>query len=487
MYRSYDRNPAWYRDAKWLSGILLVLALAASLLLFSLASLSRREQAEPVLESVLRLSLLPTGGEDLELAAVQSGFDYTPGQPLRLLPGVDVFADPTELPGFDTEDGRSRIAGILSERIITGGAGSALELVSDATLRRQLEAAFVSPLPLMYRSLLAERLLPAGLDDGSRLANWQLQAQNNPGEPVQPIVGVFIRLPVAQLQGLNNRELGEFIVAELADISLQDGLAAAQDVITNINLEQGLTETVNQEIRGSLHDFVTTLLLGRDTQMASRLEQARELLEQQAAAQTAQEQFLSLAGDDEVLQLPAAEANRAVLRNLASLSYLEGPDELIARVAQVQPTEALEAARAVLEAVSAERRAQYVRFAWLSAIAALVLAALLLFFSAGLARLLNLGLAVVLGAGLGAFGFWRLERWQQGVPDAQLPSSLERSGVFGYLGSLLRALGSSLPDSAFALLLRNHLLVLLVGAGLVALYLLLRLWQLLRPRRRSLF
>ncbi len=99
---SYDRSPGWFRDAKWLSGLLLVLALAAATLFFSLAQLTARTRALPLIESVLQLTLLPEG-LDGPAVTVRQGIDYQPGEPLQLLPGVEVYADATEIPTFSID------------------------------------------------------------------------------------------------------------------------------------------------------------------------------------------------------------------------------------------------------------------------------------------------------------------------------------------------------------------------------------------------
>jgi hypothetical protein len=106
-------------------------------------------------------------------------------------------------------------------------------------------------------------------------------------------------------------------------------------------------------------------------------------------------------------------------------------------------------------------------------------------FSRGLGRLVNPGLALMLAAGPGAVLF----TWLNGLLESTvgiLPASIRTTGAIAFLGDLLGYIGARLPIEVFDLLSRNHLIVLLVGAGLVALALLVRLGQLLRPRRRTL-
>src|SRR5699024_9051800 len=108
----------------------------------------------------------PGGLEDAPLAVRQSS-GYRAGEALELLPGVAVRADPTEIPGFDAAEATDRIAGVLVERLVTGGAGSARGLVTDAGFGRQLDRAFAGPVPQLVQAQLGAALLPAGLGDGS--------------------------------------------------------------------------------------------------------------------------------------------------------------------------------------------------------------------------------------------------------------------------------------------------------------------------------
>ena len=65
---------------------------------------------------------------------------------------------------------------------------------------------------------LGRALLRLGIDDGRRAADWPTQAANNPGQPVQPIVGMFVTLPVKLVQGAGPRRVGERVVAGLATL-----------------------------------------------------------------------------------------------------------------------------------------------------------------------------------------------------------------------------------------------------------------------------
>ena len=486
MYSNYDRNPAWYRDAKWLSGVLLLPVVALGLLFFSLATLTSENMAKPVLSSLLRLTLLPEGNEQAEqIVEVQPGLDFEPGGPLRLVPGVEVFAEPTELDGLTAAAARERIATLLTDATLTEGREGVLARVSNPGLQRQLTAAFDTTLPLIAASLLETSMLPAGLDNGTRLADWRLQALQKPGEEVQPIVGIFVTTTPEAVGAMTNRQIGEFVVRSLAEITLNEGLAAAQERVPNANLRSRLTETVQNGVRQNLTSFFATLLVSSEAEIDARLAQARELLVAQAAADDAENRFQSLAGVN-TQGLSPEEANRAVLTNLADVAYARGSTEVISLVSDVQQVERLRAAQGAIDTFTRASHARFLRLTWILGVVAALLVAALLIFSAGFTRVLNLGIVLSIAALGGSLLAWWFYSTLEASPVAAPPLSLGTAGVVGYLNGLLSYLGSSLPIEAFWLVLRNHIVVLGAGLALIVVYLVLQILQAFRPRRRTL-
>lgn len=478
MYQPFDRRPAWHRDAKWLSGLLLALVVALGLLAFSLSSLTRPEPARALIGETLRLALLPGG----DVAELEAPADAGAGGRLQLLPGVEVYAEQAELSSLDAEDAAERIAVALGDAVVERGSAGAFELVAAGPLRDQLEAAFATTVPSLVRAELAAALLPTGVGDGTRLADWPSQARANPGEEVQPIVGVFVTVPPAELRGLDPRGIGERVIERLANLALADGLEAARAVVSNVGLRDILVDAIDRDVRAELRAFFSTLLVAQHEQLAARLEQARAAQAARAAAAEAEQRFVQLAGQD-LSELPRGEAQQAVLGTLSNLAYREGPEAVSARVTDPAQLERLDAVRGVLRGLDAQAHQRYRRYAWILGAAALVLAALLLTFSAGVGRLLNLGVALAFGALLGTGAYWLLERGRAAALAAPEPGA--EAGAVGRVLGAVAELGSGVPASAITLFGRYHLAVLLAGAALVALYLLAQLWRAVRPRRRS--
>lgn len=477
MYQT-DRNPSWFRDAKWLSGILLVASLAAAVMFFSFAQLTTRERALPLLERVLQLTLLPEGLEG-ETVAVRRGVAYEPGQPLPLLPGVAVAADPGELDGLTAAEARDRIAGILTERTIAEGAGGARALVTDPTLGAQLDRALQESVPTLVRAHIARRMLPSGLTDGSRVLRWQEQA----GPLVTPIWQVDLEFDRNVVAPLSDFQLGELVVDRLAQLTLQEGLPAALAAVRNPNLLARLETAVDEDARADLHELYATLLVAREAEIASRLEQARAVMAEQDAPPQG---LFGVVTAEELAARGPTEANRLVLERLAGRAYEQGSQAVLGIVTEAQQSARLASASRLIDGLTADAHARYRRLTWILGIVSGVLLAALAAFSAGWGRLANPGLALALAAAAGALLSTRLAAALEGVGAVAPPVSLRSEGAFGYLSGLVAYVSASLPDDALEVFVRNHLVVLAVGAGLILLALLFRLGRVLRPRRRSL-
>ena len=478
MYRT-DRQPAWQRDVAWASAVLLALAALAGALFFSLAQLSDRETGQALSRAVLRLTLRPGG--DGSLVEVRTGAGYAPGQPLMLLPGMQVYADPTEVPTFAVSDAVSRSAGVLADRVVTGGRPALLEMLGNDGLRRQFEAALTGPVPQLIAAAIDEEMAGGGLDDGTRAADWPAQAAANPGQPVQPLVGVFVTFPVNQVQNMSPRQVGTAIIGRLTDEVLEGGLQQALALITNDNLRARLTRGVDTVARARLHELFGTMLLGREAEMESRLAEAKAVL---AGSGEAEEGSLSgLLPASELAGLSPEQAEERVLEALAERAWRGGGELAAAQLTRPDQVQRVEAAAPVLDSFSSRSHGRYQTWSWLIGLAALLFAVLLVGFSRGLLRLVNPGLALLIGAGLGALTFYRLDA---ALPIAAgLPAGAVAQGAFAALGDLVAYSVRSLPPELIQVPLRNYLVVGGLGAVLVVLALVLWLLGGLRPRRRG--
>jgi len=477
MYRT-ERQSAWQRDVTWASAVLLAVTVMVGVLLFTQAQLASEERGVPVIRSVLEVTLQP-GGASAGLG-VRSGSAYQPGEALPLLPGVEVYADPTEVPTFTADQAVSRIAGVLADRLIGGGAGAMLAAVADPGLRAQLEAAVEGPIDSLVRASLEETLLPGGLDDGSRMADWRAQAAANPGELVQPIVGVFVYESPNRLATMSDRDIGVAVVSQLADLVMSEGLEAARSVITNANLRNRLDAGADQRARAEVHALLASLLLGRSGEIETRLAGAAQVLAGQSEADDA---LTGLLPASQLAGLSEEEANAAVMQALAERGYQGGGAIAAAQLTRQDQAERVRGVAPVIDAFSADARARYTRWTVGAGVLALVLLVLVVGFSRGLWRLGNVGLALVFGAAPFALLFDVLRR---NLPvEAPLPLGAQAQGLFAALVDGVRYALAALPAAAFDLAWRNHVIALLAGASLLLLAVVFWLLRGVRPRRRS--
>jgi len=478
MYRT-ERQPAWQRDLTWASALALAAVLAAGVVLFSLAQLSGPRAGVDLVRGALEVTLLPgAGGTGV---GVKTLTQYRAGEPLMLLPGLEVYADATEIPDFTVEAAVSRGAGVLSDKLVTAGQAALLAAATNPELRRQLDIALAGPVVELVTADVARELLPAGLDDGTRLADWPAQAAANPGERVQPIVGVFLTFPPRELQGASNREIGNAVVAGLAAQVMDGGLDRALALVTNDNLRARLTRAVDTRARAQLHELFVAILSGHVAEMAVRLEEAKAVL---AGARSDGAGGLSgLLPAASLAGLTAEQADALVVRTLAERAYEGGGALAAAQLTRADQAQRVRAVAPLVDAFAAPAHGRYLGLTYLAGIVAVLLAALVVGFSRGLMRLVNPGLAVLLAAAPGAYLLDRLRLWVN--PDAALPVGAAAEGVPAALGGLAAYLLARLPADAVLVPLRNHVALLLFGASLVVLALVAWLLRGLRPRRRG--
>lgn len=479
MLRS-ERSPAWHRDIKWLSAVLLVISLGIGTLTFSLAELTTEPRAVPILRDLLRLTLLDqqAGGAGL---AVRTGSAYQPGQRLALLPGVDVYADPTEVPSFTVDQAVSRIAGVLADKTIQGGSRSVLALVSDAAIQAQLTQAFQGPVPDLVTAGLDRQMLPSGLEDGSRLADWPKQAARAPGQPVQPVVGVFVYADPNNLARMSDREIGEMVVSKLAQDVLDNGMAATQQKVVNSNLRVRFDDALSGAVPKSLHALYVTIFTGQRDAIASRLSEAKAVLQ---GAQGKSDGLQGLLPASQLAGLSPEQADAAVLDALAKRAFEAGTDNVVTLMTRNDQKTKVSRVAPALNAFTAGAHRRYLAWTWIAGILALLFLTVLLATSAGLVRLVYAGLAVAASAAGGAWLFGRLAGL--GAPDAAPQAALAQYGVLGGLASTARYVVHALPADTWILLWRNHLIVLGFGGALVLLAVVLWALGRMRPRRRSL-
>lgn len=469
-----ETGSGWRADSRWLCGIVLVLATTAAALLFSLTGLARPVAGTQVLERLLGLALQSEGGVSV---SADSGAAWLPGTPLQLLHGLEVYADPTEVSSFSTDDAANRIAGVLTDSLLQGGTPAVLALSTDSTLSTLLTEALEGPVLQLVRGQLGAALLPAGLADGSRLADWRTQAAGNPGAPVQPVVGVFVTADPALVGELTAAGIGDLVIAGLADSFVSGGSAAGRDVLANNTLLGLYDSAVNGPLASGLHGLFAGLLLGFRAELDSGLSQAQAALQAGPAARQPLAASGGIVSSSELANLSRAEADALIVRRLAERAHADGPDVLQQLLTDRGQQAAAQAAAPLLALFSWAAAERWGLSAWFAAAVGLLAAALLVLLSSGRGRLFNPGLALLVAGTPGLLSVRWLQTMQAGFVQA---GQAEGAGFFGGLLSDLRALAGAIPAGPAEAVALPWLVV--TGAG--ALLVLLTVLALLVPARR---
>ncbi|MEX2502650.1 MAG: hypothetical protein WD336_09755 [Trueperaceae bacterium] len=482
------RPPAWHRDLLWVAGVILLVATVlgtGALLWWRLAD---ADTGPRLVERGLRLTLLPgpTVGDEGAALQVRSASGIEANEPFEVLPGSGVQVDPTELQAFDGAAAIQRVAGVWSERIVSDGSEALLSGLGDPELRAQLDRVLDGPGVRVVDAELARTLMPAGLETGSRLANWPLQAQQNPGEPVQPVVGLFQFFDADQLQGSTNRQVGEAAVMRLAEVTIREGAEEARASIANATLLAAYDAGLGAA-REALHDLVVATLTGREAQADDRLAEAREI--QAVAAEEASERpgLAGLLPEAELAGLTPEQANERVVQALAERLWTEGPEPLASLLENDPRAQRAVAAGPVLAPFTRHGAARARGVVWASAVIAVVAWVAMAAFARGAGRWTRPGAAIVLGVAPFAVVAWwasaRLEAWAA----AGWPAGVAAEGTFAQWAGLTRVVAASLPADAVEAAVRTTVIVGGIGVAAFAIGLLILAASAFRPRRRGPF
>ena len=476
--RSNERRPAWQHDVRWLATLLLIVVVALAAAASSVTRLSAPAQVEPLAFELLTLAVGPAD-EVVRLAPTGAG--YEAGTPLELLPGVPVLVDPTEIPSFDADAAVARVAGVLAERYVASGGPATWQGIEDAEWRAVLEGIDSAVLrPLLARALRGP-LFAVGIADGSRTANWPLQAQQNPGQEVQPLVGVFVTVPPLALQGRSPAEVGELVLAQLADVVASEGGAAARALITNPNVGAALDDALAGPVRSDLHAALAAVVRTRAEEISARLADARAVL---AGSTPVSDPWAGLVDPTDLGRLDSAERRERVLRELAQRAVLGGSPAVLAALPPSGVRERVERSAAVIDLVDRNAHRQARTWAWTLGAFAVLLTLIVVLTAEGFGRVGWPGAAWLIGAGPGLWAAWR---WRELTPMDAWPASPALEGAFVGLVDTLRLVVAQLGPAAADTVLWAHLVPAGIGAAFVLIGATGALAAQLRPSRRGRF
>lgn len=476
--RSNERRSTWQHDVRWLAALLLVVVVAAAAAASSLTRLTAAAQIEPLARAVLTLAVGPT---DEVVRLAPSGAGYQAGDALEVLPGVPAQLDPSEILTFDVEAAVSRVAGVLTARYLSVGGAGTWSDVEDGAWRQVLERVDLAVLRPLLVSALQGPLFEVGLGDGSRVANWPQQAAQNPGQSVQPLVGVFVTVPPLALQGRSAREVGELVVAELAEIVASEGADAARALVTNPNVTAALERALSGPVRDALHAALEAVVASRQTEIAARLADARDVL---AGSTPTRDPWAGLVDSGDLGRLDTAARRERVLHELAQRAILGGSAAVLAALPESGVRERMIRAAPVLDLLDRGTHRRARTWAWTLGVVAVLLTVIVVLTAEGFGRVSWPGLAWLLGAAPGLVAAWF---WRDLAPVDVWPGSPALEGVWANLVDTLRLALGQLASAAAETVLWAHLVPAGVGAAFVLIGVTGWLGAQLRPTRRGRF
>ncbi len=474
------RNPgrsAWQVDVTWTAA---VLAWAAAVV--AVVAGAATQATTPALGPMVQATLLEAAFIDMsEAPALEAGAPVVElTDPFEVMRGTGVTVPIATLPDLTVEGARAQVAAALVERRMTLG-DAWLEGIDDAALQAELRALDDAVLRPLTESELRRALFPLGLDNGSRAADWATQARQNPGQPVQPIVGVFVRLPVEQVQGAGPLVVGERVVAGLADILLSQGRPAAEAALANVNLSAAMRATLEGPLPQTWRDALDAALRSRDAALAARLDAAREAL---VEAPASVDPFAAVTGSADLAGATPEEARARTLELLAARGYAGGTNALAAALSDPVARARVAGAGWAFDAASARAHARYRFWAWGAGVVAVLLLLIAALAATGVARVWVPGLAVLLAA---APVWWLAREAFDRVAASSVPPDVSAAGALVALRSWAGWLSASVGGVVGEAVVRVPLIVSAIGVALVGGALLAAVVGWVRPRRRGRF
>jgi len=474
---------AWQVELTWWAGLFAWLAVTAATLLAA-AALATAPRVGVELQKLV-LDAAFAAGEVSVPAAAPVAAAYEGTGPFDLWPGTGVTVDEAELAALSPAEARARLANAFADRRLADGAGWTASL-TDASLAADfdmLERAVLHPLA---EAELGRALLRLGLDDGTRAADWRTQAANNPGEPVQPIVGVFVTLPVELVQGAGPRRVGERVVAGLAQRLAEGGADAARAAMANAQLEAALEAALAGPVWQAWRAAFSAAWVPRDDALERRLTEAQEIL----AGVGVEDDPLADAWTGADLEgASPEEARERTIAALAERAYLGGGDALEAVLATPEARARVGAAAPWIAVLDARAHQRTTVWAWVSGIIALLLLAIVALLQQGRGRALAPGLLLLVAGGPWLWLWWTWSARSDGAAAAAeaIPASAVALGLPAAARAWSTHLLAASAEIAAGAVLWPPLVVAGGGAALLVLTLLAAVGAWLRPPKRGRF
>jgi hypothetical protein len=474
---------AWQVELTWWAGLFAWLAVTSATLLAVSALVSAPRVGVELQALVLDAAF--AAGEVSVPAAAPAAVAYEGSGPFELWPGTGVTVAEAELATLSAAEARARLANAFADRRLADGAGWTASL-ADASLAGDLDMLERAVLHPLAEAELGRALLRLGLDNGTRLADWPTQAANNPGQPVQPIVGVFVTLPVELVQGADPRRIGERVVAGLATLLAEGGAEAARAAMANAQLAAALEAALDGPVWQAWRAAFSAAWVPRDDALERRLTEAQDVL---AGAGVDDDPLADAWIGADLEGASPEETRERTLAALAERAYLGGSDTLQVVLATPEARARAAAAGPWIDAIDARAHQRYALWAWVSGVVALLLLVIVALLQQGRWRVLAPGVLLLAAGGPWLWLWWNWSARADGTAAAAeaIPASAVALGLPAAARAWSTHLLAASADVAAGAVVWPPAAVAGAGAAMLALTLLAALVAWLRPPKRGRF
>lgn len=137
--RLRNARPYWHIDAKWVAGLLLVVVLSVTLLVFNLVQITAERPATEIIATVMATLFSRHGLDDeSEIAQMRSALRASPDGTLQPIPGLPIVIREKDIAGLSPRQIRLYAFRQLATPLYRGGAAGLAAQISDPEARQSL-------------------------------------------------------------------------------------------------------------------------------------------------------------------------------------------------------------------------------------------------------------------------------------------------------------------------------------------------------------
>ena len=131
-----ETRPYWHVDVKWIAGLLLVIPLSLTLLVYGLVQITAEEPAIRTMSTAMALAFSPGGLDDeSDIAQLRQLLSASPDKSIELAPGLPITVREEDIAGLSPREARLAIMRKVAEPLYNDGVEAFLAQIEDPELR----------------------------------------------------------------------------------------------------------------------------------------------------------------------------------------------------------------------------------------------------------------------------------------------------------------------------------------------------------------